>query len=75
MRGTGKQPGTLRRSQNWIGGTRPGNAVFVPPPAERVAGLLAAVCLASNYSTLVSAFQNDAVSVDDPVSEIVDIAS
>jgi Fic family protein len=40
-RGSGKQPGELRRSQNWIGGTRPGNAVFVPPPAERVAGLLA----------------------------------
>lgn len=40
VRGTGKQPGELRRSQNWIGGTRPGNAVFVPPPAERVAALL-----------------------------------
>jgi Fic family protein len=40
-RGAGKQPGELRRSQNWIGGTRPGNAVYVPPPAERVAGLLA----------------------------------
>lgn len=40
-RGRGKQPGELRRSQNWIGGTRPGNAVFVPPPAEQVAGLLA----------------------------------
>lgn len=42
-RGTGKQPGELRRSQNWIGGTRPGNAAFVPPPAERVADLLADV--------------------------------
>jgi Fic family protein len=40
-RGAGKQPGALRRSQNWIGGTRPGNAVFVPPPADHVAGLLA----------------------------------
>ncbi|RYF06256.1 MAG: Fic family protein [Comamonadaceae bacterium] len=40
VRGTGKQPGQLRRSQNWIGGTRPGNAVFVPPPPERVAPLL-----------------------------------
>ena len=39
-RGAGKQPGALRRSQNWIGGTRPGNAAFVPPPADRVAGLL-----------------------------------
>jgi Fic family protein len=42
-RGMGKQPGELRRSQNWIGGTRPGNAAFVPPPAERVADLLADV--------------------------------
>ena len=42
-RGSGKQPGELRRSQNWIGGTRPGNAVFVPPPADRVADLLAGV--------------------------------
>lgn len=40
-RGTGKQPGELRRSQNWIGGTRPGNAVFVPPPPEHVPALLA----------------------------------
>jgi Fic family protein len=40
-RGTGKQPGELRRSQNWIGGTRPGNAVFVPPPAHKVPELLA----------------------------------
>jgi Fic family protein len=39
-RGTGKQPGELRQSQNWIGGTRPGNAVFVPPPPERVPELL-----------------------------------
>lgn len=41
--GTGKQPGELRRSQNWIGGTRPGNAVFVPPPAQQVPELLAAL--------------------------------
>ena len=40
-RGAGKQPGELRRSQNWIGGTRPGNAAFVPPPAAQVPGLLA----------------------------------
>ena len=40
-RGAGKQPGELRRSQNWIGGTRPGNAVFVPPPPEHVPTLLA----------------------------------
>ncbi len=41
VRGAGKQPGELRRSQNWIGGTRPGNAVFVPPPAQQVPELLA----------------------------------
>ena len=41
VRGAGKQPGALRRSQNWIGGTRPGNAAFVPPPPEGVAALLA----------------------------------
>jgi len=40
VRGAGKQPGELRRSQNWIGGTRPGNAVFIPPPPEKVADLL-----------------------------------
>jgi Fic family protein len=35
-RGADKEPGEFRRSQNWIGGSRPGNAVFVPPPANRV---------------------------------------
>jgi Fic family protein len=40
-RGAGKQPGELRRSQNWIGGTRPGRAAFVPPPPDRVPRLLA----------------------------------
>lgn len=39
-RGADKQPGQTRKSQNWIGGSRPGNATFVPPPPERVAGLL-----------------------------------
>ena len=40
-RGSTKQPGEFRRSQNWIGGTRPGNALFVPPPPERVMDLMA----------------------------------
>ena len=35
-RGNNQTPGEFRRSQNWIGGTRPGNAAFVPPPAEEV---------------------------------------
>lgn len=39
-RGANKQPGELRRSQNWIGGSRTGNAVFAPPPPEQVPQLL-----------------------------------
>ncbi len=35
-RGSDKDPGQFRRSQNWIGGTRPGNAAFVPPPHTHV---------------------------------------
>jgi len=40
VRGQGKLPGQLRRSQNLIGGTRPGNARYVPPPPGRVTELL-----------------------------------
>jgi Fic family protein len=35
-RGSEKSPGEFRRTQNWIGGTRPGNAHFVPPPPDYV---------------------------------------
>ena len=35
-RGSRKSPGEFRTSQNWIGGTRPGNARFVPPPSDEV---------------------------------------
>ena len=35
-RSSDRDPGNFRRSQNWIGGSRPGNAVFVPPPPEHV---------------------------------------
>ncbi len=41
VRGAEKQPGEIRRSQNWIGGTRPGNARFVPPPPGDVPALMA----------------------------------
>ena len=43
VRGGDKQPGEVRRSQNWIGGTRPGNAVYVPPPPQALAQLLGAL--------------------------------
>ena len=35
-RGWDKSPGKFRRSQSWIGGSRPGNARYVPPPPEKV---------------------------------------
>lgn len=39
-RGSSKQPGEFRRTQNWIGGTRPGNAKFVPVSPEKLMGFL-----------------------------------
>jgi Fic family protein len=42
-RGSSKQPGEFRRSQNWIGGSRPGNARFVPPPPDAVLDCMGAM--------------------------------
>lgn len=42
-RGSKKQPGEFRTSQNWIGGSRPGNALFVPPPPDQVIECLGAL--------------------------------
>ncbi len=42
VRGQERLPGEVRRSQNWIGGSRPGNAVYVPPPPEALPELLGA---------------------------------
>ncbi len=42
-RGAAMTPGEFRRSQNWIGGTRPGNAVYVPPPHTDVPDCLASL--------------------------------
>lgn len=42
-RGSSKDPGQFRRSQNWVGGVRPGNAVFVPPPHTAVPDCMTAL--------------------------------
>lgn len=42
-RGSQMRPGAYRNSQNWIGGSRPGNARFVPPPHTEVANCMAAL--------------------------------
>ncbi len=42
-RGSDKAPGEFRRSQNWIGGTRPGNARYVPPPPDQVMACMGAL--------------------------------
>lgn len=39
-RGSSKEPGEFRRTQSWIGGSRPGNAAFVPPPPQAVANCM-----------------------------------
>jgi Fic family protein len=41
-RGSNKEPGQFRRSQNWVGGTRPGNALYVPPPPDQLSECLGA---------------------------------
>jgi Fic family protein len=60
-RGRGKMPGEVRRSQVWIGGTRPGNAAFVPPPPEAVPECL----------TQLERFLND---LPEPMSPLVKAA-
>src|SRR6266852_5003815 len=42
-RGHTKAPGEFRTSQNWIGGSRPGNAAFVPPPPNKVTECMGAL--------------------------------
>lgn len=42
VRGAEKLPGEVRRSQNWIGGSRPGNAAYVPPPPHLLGDVLGA---------------------------------
>lgn len=42
MRGAEKLPGEVRRSQNWIGGSRPGDAMYVPPPPHALGEALGA---------------------------------
>lgn len=47
-RGSTKMPGAFRQSQNWIGGTRPGNAVYVPPPPHELMACMGALELFIN---------------------------
>lgn len=56
-RGAEKMPGEFRRSQNWLGGTRPSDAVFVPPPPQEVERCMADLerFLHSDASALVKA--------------------
>ena len=62
-RGGHKNPGEFRRSQNWIGGTRPGNAVFVPPPPNEVQNCMGELELfLNNKRGIVSALEKAALS-------------
>lgn len=47
-RGSGKMPGEFRKSQNWIGGSSPRNATFVPPPPDKVLEVMGALELFLN---------------------------
>jgi len=42
-RGSDMAPGEFRTNQNWIGGSRPGNARYVPPPADQVEPMMGAL--------------------------------
>ena len=67
VRGATKQPGEIRRSQNWIGGSRPGNAVFVPPPPQALPELLTAL---EKYLHAGPATQANFVSVGEADEEL-----
>jgi Fic family protein len=60
-RGDHQTPGEFRRSQNWIGGTRPGNAVFVPPPPNEL-------------DECLTAFEKFLHATDPPISILVKAA-
>jgi Fic family protein len=69
-RGSDKQPGEFRRSQNWIGGTRPGNAHFVPPPPDKVMETMGALelFLHAERPDLPALVKAGLVRIDPPVS-------
>ena len=57
-RGGHQTPGEFRRTQNWIGGTRPGIARFVPPPPHellRVLGELEKFIVEGNATPIIKA--------------------